>query len=39
MDDAVQPAPDTSMFRHIAFIAGVLLVLGAWKFGLEGLME
>lgn len=29
----------TSQFRHVAFIAGVLLLLGAWKFGLEGIIE
>lgn len=39
MDDTAQAAPNTDMFRHVAFIAGVLLILGAWKFGLEGLME
>lgn len=26
-------------FRHLAFFVGVVLLLGAWKFGLEGLME
>ena len=26
-------------FKQLAFIVGVLLVLGAWKFGLEGIME
>lgn len=26
-------------FKQLAFIVGVLLILGAWKFGLEGLME
>lgn len=26
-------------FKHLAFIIGVLLILGAWKFGLEGLIE
>lgn len=36
MADETEP---TSQFRHVAFIAGVLLLLGAWKFGLEGILE
>ena len=26
-------------FRQAAFIFGILLILGAWKFGLEGVFE
>lgn len=26
-------------FRQLAFIAAIVLLLGAWKFGLEGLLE
>lgn len=37
LEDGAPATPDA--FRHIAFIAGVLLLLGAWKFGIEGLME
>jgi len=35
--DAVAVVPDT--FRHVAFLAAILLLLGAWKFGLEGILE
>jgi len=26
-------------FKQLAFIFGVLLLIGAWKFGLEGVMD
>lgn len=26
-------------FQQLAFLVGVVLLLGAWKFGIEGLME
>lgn len=26
-------------FRHAAFFVGLLLLIGAWKFGLEGVFE
>lgn len=29
----------TDQFRHVAFLAALLLLLGAWKFGLEGIIE
>lgn len=39
MDETNQPVGNSDMFRHVAFIAAVLLLLGAWKFGLEGVLE
>lgn len=26
-------------FRQLAFLAAIVLLIGAWKFGLEGIME
>lgn len=26
-------------FKQLAFLAAILLILGAWKYGLEGIME
>jgi hypothetical protein len=37
--DNPQPAPNTDMFRYGAFLAALLLLLGAWKVGLEGILE
>jgi hypothetical protein len=28
-----------STFRHVAFLAALLLLLGAWKVGIEGMLE
>lgn len=36
---AEQEISKNANFHQLAFIVGVLLILGAWKFGLEGLME
>lgn len=36
---AKQGASQNASFRQLAFIAGIVLLLGAWKFGIEGLME
>ena len=36
MADAYSQNPS---FRQLAFIAAIVLLLGAWKFGLEGLLE
>ena len=30
---------ENSQFRHAAFFVGLLLLIGAWKFGLEGVFE
>lgn len=37
MDD--ESPKNTSQFRHAAFFVAVLLLIGAWKFGLEGVFE
>lgn len=37
--DETTPTGETDAFRHVAFIGAVLLLLGAWKFGLEGIFE
>lgn len=36
-DENTTEAPDK--FRHIAFIGGIILLIGAWKFALEGVFE
>lgn len=33
------PFSQNPSFRQLAFIAAIVLLLGAWKFGLEGLLE
>lgn len=42
MDNA-QSTTDTiaenPSFKQLAFIIGVVLLLGAWKFGIEGILE
>jgi len=39
MNEEKESYAENPSFRQLAFIIGVLLLLGAWKFGLEGLME
>lgn len=34
-----EPFSQNPSFRQLAFIVAILLLLGAWKFGLEGLLE
>ena len=34
-----QTSEKTGTVRHAAFFIGVLLLIGAWKFGLEGVFE
>lgn len=34
--ESISQNPD---FKHLAFIFAILLILVAWKFGLEGIME
>lgn len=38
MEEMEQSQPD-STFRHVAFLAALLLLLGAWKVGIEGMLE
>jgi hypothetical protein len=37
--DKLKSLTEMPYFKEVAFLAGVLLVLGAWKFGIEGLGE
>ena len=37
--EEVQTSAIPDKFRHIAFITGIILLIGAWKFALEGVFE
>lgn len=39
MEEQPQGFAASDTFRHVAFIGAILLLLGAWKFGLEGVLE
>lgn len=39
MDESKESYSQNPSFKHLAFIFAILLLLGAWKFGLEGIME
>lgn len=39
MEDTNSTPVVITQFQTVAFWVGVLLVIGAWKFGLEGLID
>lgn len=38
-EEMQEPYSQNPSFKQLAFLFAIILIIGAWKFGLEGVME